>query len=73
MSTTEIKNTITIHSRKMAIYLQCRGFVLINMKENLSNSFKVFLFSDTPEIREAMSDYKKDNRFHTFITRIEGR
>ncbi|MCR1833161.1 DUF5659 domain-containing protein [Oceanobacillus caeni] len=72
MEETKVK-TITIHSRKMAIYLQCRGFVLISMKENLTNSFKVFLFSDTPEIREAMSDYKNDNRFHKFIAKAEGR
>ena len=67
------KKTITIHSRKMAIYLQCKGFVLISMKDNLKDNFKVFLFSDTEEIREAMSGYKQDNRFHKFIVSVEGR
>jgi hypothetical protein len=67
--------TLIIHSRKLAIYLQCRGFLLVGVEPDLkSDNRKVFLFNDSEPIRKAMIEYKKDNKFHAYLTELaEGR
>ena len=67
--------TLVVHSRKLAIYLQCRGFLLVGVEPDLkSNNRKVFLFNDSPEIRKAMIRYKNDKGFHAFLDQMaEGR
>jgi Domain of unknown function (DUF5659) len=65
---------IVIHSRKLAIYLQCKGFVLLGVERNLKNSRKVFLFRDTETLRQEMSKYKNDQEFHAYLSQLaEGR
>lgn len=68
--------TLVVHSRKLAIYLQCRGFLLVGVEPDLksNNNRKVFLFNDSDAIRKAMIEYKKDNKFHAYLTELaEGR
>jgi hypothetical protein len=69
-----MNETVTIHSRKLAIYLQCLGFLLLGVEPNLKNTYKVFLFKKSDKIQKAMMDYKKDNEFHSYLTKFtEGR
>lgn len=68
--------TLIVHSRKLAIYLQCKGFLLVGVEPDLksNNNRKVFLFNDSDAIRRAMIQYKKDKSFHAFLTQMaEGR
>lgn len=66
-----MNNTLIIHSRRLAIYLQCRGFILIGVEPNLRDtSKKVFLFSDSNEMQNAIADYKTDNIFREFMRMI---
>lgn len=69
-----MNDTVTIHSRKLAIYLQCNGFLLLGVEPNLKNTYKVFIFKNSERIQKAMMDYKKDKEFHIYLTKItEGR
>ncbi|MGG3920292.1 DUF5659 domain-containing protein [Parageobacillus thermoglucosidasius] len=67
--------TLVVHSRKLAIYLQCRGFLLVGVEPDLkSNNRKVFIFNDSDAIRRAMIQYKNDKSFHAFLAQMaEGR
>jgi Domain of unknown function (DUF5659) len=67
--------TLVVHSRKLAIYLQCRGFLLVGVEPDLkSNKRKVFIFNDSDAIRRAMIQYKNDKSFHAFLAQMaEGR
>lgn len=53
-------NTIIIHSQRLAGMLMQKGFVLIAMdRENGTQTGKnVFLFKDSPNLRQAMKEYK---------------
>lgn len=58
MNNEENKN-ILIHTRKMALYLQMKGFMLVgirNDKKDNSNKRKIFEFIDSPAIKRAMSN-----------------
>lgn len=60
-------STVIVHSRKMAVYLQLQGFLLLGVQENLkTKNYKVFLFSDSNNLRKAMANYRYDNDFHTY-------
>lgn len=61
-------NTIVIHSRKMSIYLQLKGFVLIGVRDNFKTKYNVFLFAESENIRKAMSAYKEDDEFHAYLS-----
>lgn len=65
--------TRLIHSRKMAIFLQCKGFVLIGVEQNLKNSNKVYLFADSGVIQDAMNQYNDHKEFHQFVTVLSER
>ena len=66
--------TLIIHSRKLAIYLQCRGFVLLGVEPDLTGQKKkIFIFKDSEAIRRIMLQYKHDREFHAFIGKMEGR
>jgi hypothetical protein len=66
--------TLIVHSRKLAIYLQCRGFVLLGVEPDLKlQKKKVFIFKDSDAIRKVMLQYKHDREFHAFIGKMEGR
>ncbi|KYD29938.1 DUF5659 domain-containing protein [Geobacillus sp. B4113_201601] len=69
-----MSETLIIHSRKLAIYLQCRGFVLLGVEPDLTGQKKkVFLFKNSDAIRKVMLQYKHDREFHAFIEKMEGR
>lgn len=52
---------ITIHSQAMAGYLMLKKFILIDKREDVKNPNKnVFVFRESQEIRNAMSQYSKD-------------
>ena len=55
-----MENTIIkIFSKKFAIYLREHGFRIIGKEVNrYKPEFDVYIFSDTPELRAAMSTYK---------------
>jgi len=67
--------TLIIHSRKLAIYLQCKGFLLLGVEPDLnSKNRRVFIFNDSEVIRQALGQYKKDQKFHAFLAQMtEGR
>ena len=51
--------TLTIYSQKLAGYLMQRGFVLIDMKEDIKPTGRnVFLFKNTPQLQSAIDEYK---------------
>ncbi len=53
--------TIIIHSQRLAGTLMTKGFVLIAMdrEKNTQTGKNIFLFRDSPELRQAMKEYKK--------------
>lgn len=53
------RKDIIIFNQRMAGYLMLRGYVLLGMRPdiNSSNGKNVFIFKDTPQIRNSMSDY----------------
>lgn len=58
MQTTETP-TLTIYSQKLAGYLMQRGFVLIDMQEDIKPTGRnVFLFKNTPQLQSAIDEYK---------------
>lgn len=68
-----MNNTVTIHSRRLAIYLQCRGFLLIGVEQNLNDSYKkVFIFNSSERIQKAMREYKQDKTFTSYLSIAEG-
>lgn len=49
-----------IKGLRMTNYLIRKGFDLLKVEDDIHNShYKVFLFEDTPELRQAMSRFKK--------------
>lgn len=50
---------IVIFNQRMAGYLMQIGYVLIDMRPDIKSSSRknIFLFKDTPQIRQSMSDY----------------
>lgn len=49
-----------IYSMKMATYLRKLGFQIENVEVNpYKPEFNMWIFQDTPELREAMRNYKK--------------
>lgn len=51
---------VKIYSMKMATYLRRLGFEIEAVDVNpFKPEFDVWLFADTPEIREAMNRYRK--------------
>ena len=52
-----------IYSQRMAGYLMQRGFVLINMREDLQHSRRnVFFFKESPELSAAIGEFLKVNK-----------
>ena len=50
--------TMPIYNMRLAGYLMQRGFVLLDMKPNTNAPHKnVFYFTDTAEVKTAISDY----------------
>ena len=51
--------TKKIFTRKLAVYLRERGFRIIGTEPNRWHpQYDVFLFEETPELLEAMNNYK---------------
>ena len=47
-----------IYSRKMAVYLRRLGFKIVSVDVNpYKPEFDMYLFKDTPELRNAMTNY----------------
>ena len=56
------KSFYVIRGIGMVNYLIRQGFDLIKAEDDKDKpEFKVFLFKNTPELREAMGGYKKSN------------
>jgi hypothetical protein len=63
-----MNETLLIHSRRLAIYLQIRGFILIAVDNDLKVARKkVFFFIDSDRIQKAMMDYKTDVKFDSLM------
>jgi hypothetical protein len=63
-----MNQTLIIHSRRLSIYLQCRGFILIGVEPNhKDHTKKIFLFSDSDRIQKAILEYKTDVRFNQLM------
>jgi hypothetical protein len=60
--------TIVIHSRRLSIYLQLKGFVLIGVRDNFKTKYNIFLFAESENLRKAMSAYKDDDEFHAYLS-----
>lgn len=58
ISTEQAKN-IVIFNQRMAGYLMQKGYVLMDMRPDVKSSSRknIFLFKDTPQLRQSMSDY----------------
>ena len=51
-----------IRTQKLALYLMKKGFELIRTDDNRDNlQYKIFLFNDTPVLREMVKQYKRLN------------
>jgi len=61
------EKSILVHSRKLSIYLQCKGFKLIGIEPNLKNSHKVYIFPKADGIQKAMLDYNRDYQFKSYV------
>ena len=57
--TNERKKDIIIFNQRMAGYLMLKGYVLLEMRPDIKSSShkNIFLFRDTPQPRQSMSDY----------------
>ena len=62
-----MKETIIVHSRRLAIYLQCRGFILFGVEPDLKTNRKVFLFKGSDRLQMVMLEYKTDKRFNQLM------
>ncbi|MFP5111852.1 DUF5659 domain-containing protein [Bacillaceae bacterium C204] len=63
-----MNETVIIHSRRLAIYLQCRGFILFKVEPDLKTKRKVFIFKESDRIQKAILEYKTDVRFNQLMT-----
>jgi hypothetical protein len=61
-----------IFSRKMAIYLQLRGHVLLSVHDRSDTNYKVFIFSESEKIKLAMKDYNNDKGFEEVLQKYIG-
>lgn len=53
--------TFTIYSQKLAGYLMQKGFILIDMQEDIKPTGRnVFLFKNTPQLRTAIDEYMRN-------------
>ena len=50
---------IIVFNQRMAGYLMQKGYVLLDMQPDIKSTSgkNIFLFKDTPQIRQSMSDY----------------
>lgn len=62
-----MNQNLIIHSRRLAIYLQCRGFILFEVEPDLKTNRKVFIFKDSERIQKAFVEYKTDIRFNQLM------
>lgn len=59
----ETNNVKKIFTRKMALYLRQNGLKIVGTEPNYKcPEFNVYLFLDTPQLREAITDY--NNMIH---------
>lgn len=60
MKTTKQSNTFTVFSQHLAGTLMRLGFVLVGMeaKRNDPKGRNVYFFNDSPELQEAIANYK---------------
>lgn len=66
-------DVIVIHAKKMCQYLLARGFVLIGVEDSKKSRNKIFIFMDTPPLRQAMSEFSLDTEFHDFLSSMTNR
>lgn len=66
-------DNIVIHSRKLAIYLQLKGFVLLGVQPDKKSKRKIFIFKGSNDLKKHMLKYKHDKEFHAFLQQQEGR
>ena len=51
---------MTIFSQRLAGYLMMNGFVLMGIRDHVNGSGKkVFYFTESPQLKKAMEEYKK--------------
>lgn len=50
-----------------------KGFVLLEVRDSETSRNKIFIFKNTPEIQQAMSEFKSDKVFHTFAESMKTR
>ncbi|MGG1618085.1 DUF5659 domain-containing protein [Paenibacillus sp. NRS-1781] len=62
--------TTVIHSRKLSLYLQLRGFMLVAIGDDLKSDRNVYLFCSSERLQQAMADYKTDHEFHEYASRM---
>lgn len=61
-------NTVRIYTRRMALYIKSKGINEIGVAQDKKKpEFINWIFVDTPELREAMDEYK--NIFYRFELR----
>lgn len=62
---------IWIYTRKMAIYLQLKGHILIGVKDDIkSKERKIYFFVNTPTLKENMNKYNSDQEFHYYYKNV---
>lgn len=60
MNSTKMK---TIFSQRLCGSLMMRGFVLVDMRPNTDGTGRnVFFFNDTPELNNAIAEYKANGK-----------
>lgn len=64
---------LIIYSKRMCNYLMLRGFVLLAIDNNTKSRNKIFIFKNSPEIKQVMSEFKDDKEFHIFAESLKNR
>lgn len=53
-------STYIVRSRKLSYFLQFKNFRLLGTQPNKDNpNWQVFLFKNSPELREAINEYRE--------------
>ncbi|WP_350268546.1 DUF5659 domain-containing protein [Neobacillus mesonae] len=66
-----MNETLIIHSRRLAIYLQCRGFLIIGVEPDLKSKRNIFVFNNSENIQSVMLEYKTDKRFNQLMAAVK--
>lgn len=65
------QNLIWIYSRKMSIYLQLRGHILVGVKNDIKqHNKKIYFFVNTPRLKESMKKFNSDFEFQKYFDKL---